>query len=100
MLACLAVSCLSALDEILSTKHRHLSGTSFSRMEEGRSDVVSQDGRIHKARLMEVRAQPLTRMNVKTAGGKGGHARAKKLSKKRRVEIAKIAAKARWRKRK
>lgn len=37
---------------------------------------------------------------VQSIQSKGGHARAKKLSKKRRVEIAKIAAKARWRKRK
>ncbi len=31
-------------------------------------------------------------------GQKGGRARAKKLSKKRRAEIAKMAAKARWKK--
>jgi hypothetical protein len=35
----------------------------------------------------------------KLGGLKGGPARAKKLSKKRRVEIAKKAVKARWKKR-
>jgi hypothetical protein len=34
--------------------------------------------------------------NAKALGAKGGAARAKALSKKKRVEIAKKAAKARW----
>jgi hypothetical protein len=34
----------------------------------------------------------------KRGGAKGGHTRAKKLSARRRAEIAKNAAKARWRK--
>jgi hypothetical protein len=37
-----------------------------------------------------------TKAEAKRLGGNGGNARAKKLSKKRRKEIAKAAAKARW----
>lgn len=39
-------------------------------------------------------------MNVAQAGRLGGLARKKKLSKKRRIEIAKLAARIRWQKRK
>lgn len=41
-------------------------------------------------------AVALGKLGGKAGGKKGGNARAKKLSKKRRVEIARIAATLRW----
>ena len=65
------------------------------------ADVISNAVMVMKIATGEIEEQPDTRDQAAVAlsrrgASKGGQARAKKLSKARRLEIAKKATKARW----
>ena len=60
------------------------------------ADVIGNAVRVMQIAIGEVTENPKEKSAAAQLGTKGGKARAETLSKKKRTEIAKLAARARW----
>ena len=80
-------------------KRKDENETAFSGLQEFMRRDAERDG-IPQAPVAESAKLPYRVEAGKKGGAKGGEARAKKLSQKKRTEIARKAAKARWSKKK